>query len=62
MDLLSLARIESQAGMLSRQSIDLHSILEEAMRRYEATAERGSRRLFSMRAQARCASLEIRKR
>ena len=39
MDLLSLARIESQAGMLSRQSIDLHSILEEAMRRYEATAE-----------------------
>ena len=39
MDLLSLARIESQAGMLSRQSIDLHSIIEEAMRRYEATAE-----------------------
>jgi two-component system phosphate regulon sensor histidine kinase PhoR len=39
MDLLSLARIESQAGMLSRQSIDLHSILEEAMRRYEVTAE-----------------------
>lgn len=38
-DLLSLARIESQAGMLSRQAIDLHASIVEAARRHEATAE-----------------------
>lgn len=38
-DLLSLARIESQAGMLPRKPIDLHAAVEEAVRRHEITAE-----------------------
>lgn len=37
-DLLSLARIESEAGRLPLKPIDLHALLEEAMRRHESSA------------------------
>lgn len=37
-DLLSLARIESEAGTLNLRSVDLHSVVEEALRRHERSA------------------------
>lgn len=37
-DLLSLARIESEQGRLPLQPVDLHALLEEAMRRHEPSA------------------------
>ncbi|MEM7518469.1 MAG: ATP-binding protein [Planctomycetota bacterium] len=37
-DLLSLARIEAEAGFLSMRPVDLHQIVEEALRRHEQAA------------------------
>ncbi|MFT5732673.1 MAG: two-component system phosphate regulon sensor histidine kinase PhoR [Planctomycetota bacterium] len=39
-DLLSLARIEAEAGFLNLRPVDLHAIVEEAIRRHEQTAKR----------------------
>ena len=38
-DLLSLARIESEVGSLSLRPVDLHSVVEEALRRHERAAQ-----------------------
>ncbi|MEM6671640.1 MAG: ATP-binding protein [Planctomycetota bacterium] len=44
-DLLSLARIESQAGLLPRHPFDLHALVGEAVRRHESTAQGRDQRL-----------------
>ena len=44
-DLLSLARIESEQGRLPLQPIDLHSLLDEALRRHEPSAQARDQRL-----------------
>ncbi|MEL6905663.1 MAG: ATP-binding protein, partial [Planctomycetota bacterium] len=44
-DLLSLARIESQQGRLPLQPVDLHALLEEALRRHEPSALAREQRL-----------------
>lgn len=44
-DLLSLARIESQAGVLPLKAVDLHGLVEEAIRRHEPTAHGRDQRL-----------------
>ncbi len=38
-DLLSLARIESEVGSLTLRPVDLHSVVNEALRRHERTAQ-----------------------
>ncbi|QDV09585.1 Sensor histidine kinase YycG [Planctomycetes bacterium Poly30] len=38
-DLLSLARIEAEAGFLNLRPVDLHAVVEEAIRRHEQTAK-----------------------
>ena len=45
-DLLSLARIEAQASFLTRQPVDLHRLVGEAVRRREPTAEARAQRLL----------------
>ncbi len=46
-DLLSLARIEAEAGFLNLRPVDLHSVVEEAIRRHEQTAKRRGQTLTS---------------
>ncbi|MEM8710317.1 MAG: ATP-binding protein, partial [Planctomycetota bacterium] len=44
-DLLSLARIEAEAGFLNMRPVDLHQIVEEALRRHEQAAHLRGQRL-----------------